>query len=48
MTKKYFNTKKKRKDPAIEAEKIRLNRIKNEARSNKIQQGGGFDQWYII
>ena len=36
--KKYFNTKKKRKDPAIEAERIRLNKIKNETRSNKVQQ----------
>tara|TARA_R100001086_G_scaffold9899_2_gene5294 strand:- start:20 stop:151 length:132 start_codon:yes stop_codon:yes gene_type:complete len=40
LRKKYFNTKKKRKDSAIEAEKIRLNKIKNEARGNKIQQGG--------
>jgi hypothetical protein len=40
---KYFNTKKKRKDPALEAEKIRLNKIKNEARGNKIQQRKGLN-----
>ena len=39
----YFNPIKKRKDPAQEAERIRLNKIKNETRSNKIQQRGGFN-----
>ena len=38
LKKRYFNAKKKRKDPAVEAERIRLNKIKNETRGNKIQQ----------
>ena len=38
MKKFYFNPIKKRKDHAKEAEKIRLNKLKNEIRSNKIQQ----------
>ncbi len=38
MKKNILTPKRKRKDPAIEAEKIRLNKIKNETRSNKIQQ----------
>tara|TARA_R110001632_G_scaffold98597_1_gene205184 strand:+ start:519 stop:650 length:132 start_codon:yes stop_codon:yes gene_type:complete len=38
LKKFYFNPIKKRKDHAKEAEKIKLNKIKNETRSNKIQQ----------
>ena len=44
MAKKfYFNAKKKRKDPANEAERIKLNKQRNEARSNKNQQRSRFN-----
>ena len=43
LNKFYFNPRRKRRDHAKEAEKTRLNKIKNEARSNKIQQREGFN-----
>jgi hypothetical protein len=43
LNKFYFNPRRKRRDAVKEAEKTRLNKIKNEARSNKVQQRKGFN-----